>query len=72
MYSVLKRGGACVGASVEVFALGLVLEPGGFGERDDSVGARMFRDEVVHNSCIWSGGWEVVWHGRLGTIEEVS
>ena len=48
--NVLERGGAYVGASVEVFALGLVLEPGGFGERDNSVGARMFRDEVVHNS----------------------
>ena len=42
LLNVLERGGACVGTSVEVLALGLVLEPGGFGERDDSVGARMF------------------------------
>ena len=72
LLNVLERGGASVGAAVKVFVLGLVLEPGSFGERDNSVGARMIRDEVVHNSRIWSGGWEVVRQGRLGAVEKLS
>jgi hypothetical protein len=52
LLNVLERGGTCEGATVKVFALGLVLDPGSFGERDNSFRASMIRDEVVHNSSI--------------------
>ena len=70
LLSVIEWGGACVGATVEVevFVLGLERQVALAGR---SVGARMSRDEVVHDSRIWSGGWEPVGHGRFGTVGEL-
>ena len=70
MLSVFQWGWARVGSAIKLLGLGLELEPVGLGKGNDSIRTWVRGDEAMHDGCIGSSRWEVVWRGGLGAIEK--